>query len=306
MTDEKKKKEALPFSWPEMSRGGCDLYENIITIYARPKWGKSTLVSQFPDVLFFDTENGTRHLQVKSWQIKDWTQFMAGVANLEKAVLLNQCPFKTVAIDTVSNLTDMCSEFICRQNGVNLLGDMEYGKGYAKYEHEFKKQINVIQRLGLGIVFVAHAEEKDHDVYSLVNPYASMLVNPETGMVTMTAPRLEKRAKAFILGMSDIILFGNMNKEGQRILYSQPSHYFEAGDRSGNLPSEIVATYDNLVNAYYGDNTQPLKDRIGKAEAYLKENEIEFTPTDLDGLSVAALETRLQELKTIARSAKKK
>ena len=291
--------------WPEESKGFCDFHENRILIYGKPKIGKTTLASKFSNPLFLLTEDGAKHVTVKGWPIRSWVEFTGKIKLLAEGAA--NCPFQTVVIDTVDNLVDMCDNFICEKNSADTLGDVGggFGKGYAAFTREWKKQMMALERVGLGVVYVSHAESKSIDVEATVNPYAAALADKD-GMLEMTVPTINnKRARQFVLGQVDIILYAAMDENQKRCLFTQPSRHFEAGDRSGRLPEMLPLDYDAIVNAYYGDNKDELLKKIGIGEAHLTQKNIGFTPIDdYSKLTVPQLESRLQALRILAKNKK--
>ena len=239
----------IAFTWPELSKGFVDFHENTILQYGMPKIGKSTLASQFPSPLFFATEDGHKHLKVHKFDIRAWTDFLFRVGELEKNI--STCPFRTIIIDTVDNLSDMCIAFVVNKLGVQDLGDAGYGKGFAAYTREFNKAVRRLTSLGLGVVYISHAEEKEVDADSVVNPYAAINADAK-GKTTMIVPTVEKRARKFILGQADMILYLEILKDLTRVIHAHPCRRFEAGDRSGRLPATLPLSYDAIVTAYYG------------------------------------------------------
>lgn len=301
----------MTIRWPEKSKGMVDLHQNKVLIYGRPKYGKSSLLADFPDALFLTTEDGVDHLSVAEWRIKSWLEFCGRVTDLEKNIA--DCPFKTVVIDTVDNLADMCVEFILQKYKVETLNDVGYGKGYAAFTREFKKQVNRLAALGLGVAMTSHAESQTVPIDSITNPYGPMLADMEEGTVEMIVPSLDKRARKFLLGLVDIIGYLDLDKDLNRVLYFRPTKYFEAGDRTqGRLPASMIVpkegAYKALCAAYYGDNTE-LVGKVEDALAYMKDNKMDAPAPKFTGeladADIEDLQGYLQELRMAAKNAKK-
>ena len=264
--------------WPEASKGFCDFHQNLLLVHGQPKVGKTTFFSKFPGALYLTTEDGTKHLSVHEWRIRKWTDFTTRLKTLQDNIA--NCPYQTIVIDTVANLADMCEEFVANKIGVPTIADAEFGKGYAAYSREFKKQVNALVKLGLGVAFIAHSEDKIVSADSVVNPYAPMMAN-EKGELTMIVPALDKRTRKFISGLADMIFYVEIDKNLKRVIRTQPSKHFEAGDRSGRLPDTLSLNYEAVLDAYYGGNDGDKKaktalvERINKAEQYMSEKEID-------------------------------
>lgn len=312
------------WDWPEEIKSNVALHENTILLYGIPKIGKTTFASKFSDALFFLTEEGAKHLSIRAWHIKGWADFLNRLSIIEDAIRVNQFPFKTIVIDTIDNLIEYCDQFICDRNSLNTLGDLEYGKAYRYYEKELRSQLQRITKLGLGLIFISHSEEKEVDVSAVTNPYAPLHANSETGKVRMVVPTLEKRAIKFVNGFVDMILYAEINTNNERVIRTKPTPHFEAGDRSGRLPASIALDYETVVKAYYGgENDQPpqeLIDRLNRAEQYLAEKTIDGFEVStrvinsrnkhlgcdkLEDAPIVKLESYLQHLRIKARNTKK-
>lgn len=257
-------------TWPELSKGFCAFHQNILFWYGKPKTGKSTFGSKFPNALFLTTEDGTKHLQVREFRIKTWEEFCGRIKQIRDNI--NEWPVQNVIIDTVDNLADMCVHSVCRKYGFEDLQDGEWGKGYAAFTRAFKKQIDDLVALGLGVCFISHAVDKTVNADSVINPYAAAKAKPD-GTVEMVMPTLMTQARKYLLGLADIILYMAVDKNQNRVIYTKPTLSFEAGDRTGRLPASLPLDYDAVVNAYYNDGDDggraELIGRISSAESHM-------------------------------------
>jgi len=264
----------MAFEWPKESKGFADWHENTIFIYGTPKIGKSTFASKFPDALFLQTEEGTKHLSTKAWKLKSWETFINALGAIEKNI--KDCPFKTIVIDTVDNLAGMADSYICSKYSLNTLGDLDYGKAFSYYTKEFTKQIARLLNIGLGVVFISHSESKEVRVGPFVDENGN--IKPETVDLKqwMIIPTVERRACSFIQGLADIILYMETNRQDERVVHAQPSAAFLAGDRSGRLPSVLPLSYQSVVDAYNDNEAKTdIVNRIIKAEIYLAEHKVD-------------------------------
>jgi hypothetical protein len=99
----------------------------------------------------------------------------------------------------------------------------------------------------------------------------------------MNVPTIERRAYQYLAPMVDMILYVEVDKDLNRVLRTQPTKVFEAGDRSGRLSETIILGkdpsgkegYNAIIQSYYGSDLSSLIDRINKGEQYLAENKID-------------------------------
>jgi len=101
-----------------------------------------------------------------------------------------------------------------------------------------------LANLSYGLWMIAHSVERE--------------VETRTEKYLKTVPQLPDKAAGQILGMADMILYANIHEEQdengktrfRRVLFTKPSKYFEAGDRSGALPAIIDLDYGRFAAAY--------------------------------------------------------
>jgi len=223
-----------------------------ILIYATSKWGKSTFASQMEDVLFLATEPGLNHLEVFQVPIKNWEELLAALGELAAG----KHPFKTVCIDTVDNAYRFCVEHVLRKLGVEHESDAPFGKAYAGVIAEFHRVLTKLAQLPYGLVLISHAQEKEFET--------------RTGKVTRTIPTLPSRAREVVLGLVDVILFGDFERqpapEGKsptyrRVLRTRPGLHYEAGDRTRRLPEVLEADFRAFAAAFERGAPAPTQDR---------------------------------------------
>lgn len=212
-----------------------DLRDRSILLYGMPKIGKSTFAASFPGALFLPCEPGLNdllHHQIPSEGIiESWDEMLQAAALIAKG----DHPFKTVVIDTIDEAYRMCSEHVCRQRGVEFVGDLPRGKGYGMVNNEFMRVIRKLAGLPYGLILISHAKTRTVEVDGV-----------ERDVVGTT---LSDSPKKLIDGFVDMILFADVeeetDKEGggkvyRRVLRTKPSKKFSAGDRTGRLPATII------------------------------------------------------------------
>jgi hypothetical protein len=200
----------------------------------------STWCSQAEGALFLATEAGLNNLDVYQVPIGTWDDLLAAC----KEIADGKHPFKTIIIDTVDNAYRMCSEHVCQKFKIEHESDLGYGKGYALINNEFYRVLNKLALLPYGLFLVSHSQEKE--------------LETRTGKLTRIVPTLPEKARKIVLGMVDIILFGDLDtsvgEDGKpttrRVLRTKPSLHYEAGDRTGRLPEVIDLDFKKFAEAY--------------------------------------------------------
>lgn len=75
-----------------------------LLIFSKPKVGKTTLLSQLPNCLIIDLENGTDYISA----VKLKANTIQELFDIEAAIIKAKNPYKYIALDTVSALEELC------------------------------------------------------------------------------------------------------------------------------------------------------------------------------------------------------
>ncbi|WRH62070.1 MAG: ATP-binding protein [Fuscovulum sp.] len=218
-----------------------------IIIYGRGKMGKTTLASEFPDPIFIQTEEGEGNIEVTTFAQEPLKKY----AEIEEAIellLMQDHDFKTVVIDSLTQLEPIIWSEVCRKNNWNSIEDAGYGKGYIEADtvwRHFLDGLEELRRKGMTIVMIAHEQVEQFS-------------DPERDDYSRYKIRLHKRAEAMVRERADVVGFLNMvvnidktkqgfGKEvvkakgsGQRTLHLAPKPTFEAGNRYEMPPFVLV------------------------------------------------------------------
>jgi len=136
-----------------------DLKNKYLLIYSQPKSGKTSFAAQFPKNLLLAFEKGYNAIAgIYAVDIGNWKDFKSVLKQLKTEQ--SKELYDSITIDTVGIAWGLCEKYICSREGVDELGEIGYGKGYAMCTREFEEIFREITLLGYGIVFISHSEEK--------------------------------------------------------------------------------------------------------------------------------------------------
>ena len=214
-----------------------DLSGYITYIYGAPKGGKTTLASQMEKPLLLAFEPGYHALPgVIAQDITSWAEMKQVYRQLKMPEV--QETFRSIIVDTIDIAADRCKKYICNQNGIEDLGDMGYGKGWTKFKEEFNEVFRGLTQLGYAVFFIGHDK-------------AEIIENPDNTKTTKIRPQLSNSTKTVIAGMADIYGYAHQKAavEMSVLTLRDGSGSMECGCRCKYMPTEIVMSYKNLIDA---------------------------------------------------------
>ncbi|HOY62652.1 MAG TPA: ATP-binding protein [bacterium] len=218
-----------------------DLRSLTVLLHGGKKIGKSSFCAGMPNVVFAATEPGLGQLEVHQAPIQSWQDFI----DFCNALVEEKHGFQTVVIDTINNLYAFACRAVCEKHKVEYVGDFKaIGKGHVLANNMFYETMLKLANLPFGVWMIAHSVEKE--------------IETRTEKYLKSVPQLPDKAAGQILGMADLILYADLHEERdendkphfRRVLRTKPSKYFEAGDRSGLLPTIIDLDYGKFAEAY--------------------------------------------------------
>ncbi|WP_425070674.1 ATP-binding protein [Sagittula sp. S175] len=217
----------------------------MIAIYGRGKMGKTTLASEFPNPIFVQTEDGSGALEITSFSegaITEWSDVDAALTELAT----EDHDFKTLVIDSVTQLEPLIWAETCRRNNWPDIEQPGYGKGYLAADEVWREFLNACTWL---------RDYKRMCVVMIGHEVVETFSDPEREDYNRYKLRLHKRAEALIRERVDIVGFLNQavaldkgkkgderavaKGSGQRQLNLAPRPTFEAGNRYG-MPDKIL------------------------------------------------------------------
>lgn len=210
-----------------------------IVIYGPPKIGKSTFAASAPASIGILTEEGLDNIDVAAFPLaKTYEDVMSAIGTLAN----DKHEFQSAFVDSLDWLEPLILAKVCRENGVDNIEKIGYGKGYIMADdlwRKFFEGLDALRNKGMTVICIAHEQitkvrnptlSEDYDAYSL---------------------KLNKRAVGIISEWADVIGFcahevmtrsvesGFNQKEtkaittGARKLHVNPHPAYVAGNRYG-------------------------------------------------------------------------
>ena len=168
----------------------------MLCIYGPGGVGKTTTAYGAPKSIWLRTEDGTGLLEVDSFPlVKTWKDFMDALAALH-----SDHDFSTLVIDSLDHLEPLIWEAVCKENGVENIERLGYGKGYVMALDEWREAFRALNSLrknkGMTIVMIAHCE-----IISFADPH--------TATIHRYNIKLHKKAAAYVFESCDAVLFAH-------------------------------------------------------------------------------------------------
>lgn len=217
----------------------------MIVIYGRGKMGKTTLAAEFPSPIFIQTEDGAGALEITSFSegpITEWADVDAAMTELAT----EDHDFKTLVVDSATQLEPLIWAEACRRNNWSSIEDPGYGKGYLAADEVWREFLAACAWL---------RDNKRMCVVIICHEVVEQFSDPEREDYNRYKLRLHKRAEAMLRERVDIVGFLNQaivldkgkkggdravaKGSGQRQINLAPRPTFEAGNRYG-MPDKIL------------------------------------------------------------------
>lgn len=161
--------------------------------------------------------------------ITKWGDLVQATKELKKPEI--QDKFKVLVVDTVDIFHRYATKFICQREGVQALGDIPHGKGYAMVDDLEFDMIKTWENLGFRLFFISHTKEKTEKL-------------PTGAEILKYIPSVDRRCLGIVSKFVDNILFGYVGADTEnggekRVLYTRETLAYQAGSRFAKLPSEM-------------------------------------------------------------------
>lgn len=211
-------------------------------IHGFVKTGKTTLASKMivdgKEPLFVATEDGHHNLAVYAHRIQTWEAFKNFTAYCEKNADEIKAKFSCFVIDLVSDLAEMCEQYVKKSMNIKDLSDAEWGKGHKAFRLEFKGEVQKIWAI-LPINFIAHSKEKELEI--------------EGVKIKQQAPSMSASVLEFVNGKVDMVGFivpATKTKGENPLITFRPSKMAMAGSRIKHIAREFELNINDMQSSY--------------------------------------------------------
>ena len=224
-----------------------------VGIYGTEGVGKTTLASQFPGVVFIDTEGSTRHMDVARF---DAPESLKDVLDQLNYVVGHSGEIGTIVIDTVDWLEKFIFRAVCEEKKIQNIEDMGYGKGYVFAKQKMQgilELLDVITKLGVHVVLICHSMIRKFELPDEMGSYDRYMLKLN-----------EKNIAPIVKEWVDMMLFVNYKTDivtasdgktkkargGQkRVMYANHSACWDAKNRFG-LPDEMPFDFSEIAHLF--------------------------------------------------------
>lgn len=187
--------------------------------YGPPKVGKSTVLSQNPDLLLIDCDyNGAQFVDCYRVAVFSWSDLQKLLAEIAEAKKKGELKFKTLGLDTVDGAFQMCRQHVLKElKLVHESDDKGFGRSWDIVKNTFLRLISFTQSLGLGLWMTSHAVQKEVKIDGVKR--------------TVTTTSLPGTSQRHMMAIADHILYIDTNEDGSRTCYTMPQDGLETGGR---------------------------------------------------------------------------
>lgn len=146
--------------------------------------------------------------------------------------------FDVIIIDTLFLLDYCCEKSVTDAYGKDLLGDcLKWNKAYKIVDKRFLTVIKTLQKMNYTMVYVCHPVEK-----KVKAPNGQEYIKIE--------PKVSDRIKDLLIPEIDIRLFAYYDTEGNKVIYTQGTQFFDARCRVGYMDEIIPFDAQTLRKAF--------------------------------------------------------
>lgn len=251
--------------------------------------GKSFLASQFPNPVIFNTDGNAEANTVPSVQLRNIKDTNGKIKRsvidqLDKLITALQTEkhtYETVVLDVIDDIVVMIEQYICDKEGVETLGDIPYGKGYAAFTNIFQQLVIELKSLPMNVIYISRNATKLE------------------GTTEIEIPSLKEKHQNIVNGNCDLsIQCKKVGKNYIRVAKARRKDYMR-----DQVDDKIILAILDTITGVFGRTPKTTKKQQNEIVKQLEQNEDVLKPTDEDTPSEKATE-EVSETKPTKRKAK--
>lgn len=238
-------------------------------LIGEPKIGKTAILSGFPDLLLLATEKRYNAFDFKVVNIVSWRKDLTikygideyGVQNVAFVDIVDEIckgdhSFKTIAIDTIDVLTNLCVEYVCKYFKIKHVSDLGFGKSYDMIKSELNNELNKLFMTNCGLVFTSHIKSRE-----VIKPNGGSFTKITSSLINQARDVVHPKVSTIGLMKVKTVKIAEGKYTEKRVITFKPTELEEVGHSEGVLPDEIVTlenpkeTYE-LIKKYYEENAK--------------------------------------------------
>lgn len=202
-----------------------------LILYGPPKVGKTTSVSQLPNSLLIDCENGSDYIEA----VKIKANNLKELNDIINQIIAEKQPYKYVIFDTIDVIEDWCIErgtFLYKMSpqGKNFTGSnvltLPNGAGYLWLRIAFHEILDRMVKSAPYIILMGHVRDK--------------MLEEAGKEVQAKDLDLTGKLKAILCSWADAIGLMERNKNGELTITFKTSSIVQCGSRAEHLKGKTI------------------------------------------------------------------
>lgn len=251
--------------------------------------GKSFLASQFPNPVIFNTDGNAEANTVPSVQLRNIKDTNGKIKRsvidqLDKLITALQTEkhtYETVVLDVIDDIVVMIEQYICDKEGVETLGDIPYGKGYAAFTNIFQQLVIELKSLPMNVIYISRNATKLE------------------GTTEIEIPSLKEKHQNIVNGNCDLsIQCKKVGKNYIRVAKARRKDYMR-----DQVDDKIILAILDTITGVFGRTPKTTKRQQNEIVKQLEQNEDVLKPTAEETPSEKATK-EVSETKPTEREAK--
>lgn len=194
-------------------------------LYGASGSGKTSFAGTAQDALFLSAEGGLLSIADKRVSYVDIHSFR----DLEEALSYlqkNPTKFKTVIIDSISEINDIIMSEIERRTGRKM-----QIQDYGELAQKMKSILRRFRDLDMHVLFLG----------------LEKIITDDDGKVIKIAPELSGKASTGVVGFMDIVGYIAVDKTGERSILTSSHPIYSTKDRSGKIGNDTPRDFEKWI-----------------------------------------------------------